>query len=35
MRPLPKVRSRQIPESDIDAVVDLLTRGFRIRRRDY
>jgi hypothetical protein len=35
MRSLPKVRSRQIIESDVDGVVDLLTRGFRIRSRDY
>jgi hypothetical protein len=37
MRPLPvpKVRSRQINDGDIDGVVDLLTRGFRLRTRDY
>jgi hypothetical protein len=35
MSSLPKVRSRQIVESDIDGVADLLTRGFRIRSRDY
>jgi hypothetical protein len=33
--PLSKVRSRQINDADIDAVVDLLTRGFRLRTRDY
>jgi hypothetical protein len=33
--PLPKVRSRQINDADIDGVVDLLTRGFRLRTRDY
>ena len=32
---LPKVRSRQINDADIDSVVDLLTRGFRLRTRDY
>jgi hypothetical protein len=31
----PKIRSRQISDSDVDGVADLLTRGFRIRRRDY
>jgi hypothetical protein len=35
MAPLPKVRSRQINASDVDGVVDLLTRGFRVRSRDY
>jgi hypothetical protein len=37
MRPLPapKVRSRQINDGDIDGVVDLLTRGFPLRTRDY
>lgn len=37
MRPLPvpKVRSRQINDGDIDGVVDLLTRGFHLRSRDY
>jgi hypothetical protein len=33
--PIPKVRSRQINDSDVDGVVDLLTRGFRLRNRDY
>src|ERR1019366_765953 len=33
--PLPKVRSRQINDADIDSVVDLLTRGFRLRTRGY
>jgi hypothetical protein len=33
--PIPKVRARQINEGDIDGVVDLLTRGFRLRSRDY
>jgi hypothetical protein len=32
---VPRVRSRQIDASDIDAVIELLTRGFRIRSRDY
>ena len=32
---IPKVRARQINEGDIDGVVDLLTRGFRLRSRDY
>jgi hypothetical protein len=32
---VPKVRSRQINEADIDRVVDLLTRGFTLRSRDY
>jgi hypothetical protein len=31
----PKVRSRQINDSDVDGVADLLTRGFRVRSRDY
>jgi hypothetical protein len=37
MRSLPnqKVRSRQIADADIDGVVDLLTRGFQLRTRDY
>jgi hypothetical protein len=35
MRPLPKVRSRQINDTDIDGVVDLLTRGFHLRSRGY
>lgn len=33
--PILKVRSRQISDRDIDGVVDLLTRGFRLRSRDY
>lgn len=33
--PTPKVRSRQITDGDIDGVVDLLTRGFQLRSRDY
>jgi hypothetical protein len=33
--PTPKVRSRQIVDADIDGVVDLLTRGFNLRNRDY
>jgi len=33
--PNPKVRSRQINDADIDGVVDLLTRGFRVRTRAY
>src|ERR1700730_1846258 len=33
--PIPKVRARQINEGDIDGVVDLLPRGFRLRSRDY
>jgi hypothetical protein len=33
--PRPQVRSRQINDADIDSVVDLLTRGFRLRTRDY
>jgi hypothetical protein len=32
---IPKVRARQINDGDIDGVVDLLTRGFRLRSRDY
>jgi hypothetical protein len=37
MRSLPvsEVRSRQIADADIDGVVDLLTRGFNLRNRDY
>jgi hypothetical protein len=37
MRPLtiPKVRSRQINDADIDGVVELLTRGFPLRTRGY
>ena len=31
----PKIRCREIRESDIDAVADLLTRGFVGRARDY
>ena len=30
-----KIRSRQISQSDLDGVVNLLTRGFRIRTSDY
>jgi len=33
--PDPRIRSRQIGPSDIDGVVDLLARGFRLRSRDY
>jgi hypothetical protein len=33
--PQPKIRCREIRESDIDAVADLLTRGFVGRTRDY
>src|SRR3979411_2023211 len=33
--PIPKVRSRQIDDGDIDNVVELLTRGFRLRSRSY
>jgi len=33
--PIPKVRSRQINDADIDGVVDLLTRGFPLRTRGY
>jgi hypothetical protein len=33
--PLPKIRARQIADADIDAVVDLLTRGFEVRSRSY
>jgi hypothetical protein len=29
------VRSRQITDADIDGVVDLLARGFRLRPRGY
>jgi hypothetical protein len=32
---IPRVRARQISDRDIDGVVDLLTRGFRLRSRDY
>jgi hypothetical protein len=35
MSSLPKVRCRQIEESDLDAVADLLTRGFPERPRNY
>jgi hypothetical protein len=35
MLPAQKVRSRQINDSDVDGVADLLTRGFRIRSREY
>jgi hypothetical protein len=31
----PKIRCREISETDIDAVADLLTRGFYGRSRDY
>jgi hypothetical protein len=31
----PKIRSRQINEHDLESVADLLTRGFKIRRREY
>jgi len=31
----PKLRCREIAEADLDAVADLLTRGFVTRRRDY
>jgi hypothetical protein len=30
-----RIRCRQIGTADIDAVVDLLTRGFRVRTRDF
>src|SRR5580693_1509311 len=33
--PQPKIRCREIGRSDIDAVADLLTRGFVGRARDY
>jgi hypothetical protein len=33
--PIPRVRARQINDADIDGVVDLLARGFRLRSRDY
>jgi hypothetical protein len=33
--PQPKIRCREIRESDIDAIADLLTRGFVGRSRDY
>src|SRR5512140_2732194 len=32
---VPQVRCREILESDIDAIADLLTRGFPRRTRDY
>jgi hypothetical protein len=32
---VPKIRCREIAESDVDAIVDLLTRGFPGRTRDY
>lgn len=32
---LPKIRARQIADADIEAVVDLLTRGFAVRSRSY
>lgn len=35
MLPPPRVRSRQINDSDVDGVADLLTRGFRIRSNSY
>lgn len=31
----PRIRSRQITESDFVGVIDLLTRGFRVRSRGY
>jgi hypothetical protein len=33
--PAPKVRCRQIREPDLDALADLLTRGFAARTRNY
>ncbi len=33
--PIAKVRSRQIGDSDIVAIVDLLAKGFRLRDRSY
>jgi hypothetical protein len=33
--PVPPVRCREITESDVDAIADLLTRGFSGRTRDY
>src|SRR3954454_16603211 len=30
-----KIRSRQIQDSDVDGVVNLLTKGFEIRASDY
>src|SRR5450631_768002 len=33
--PIPKVRSRQINDADIERVVDLLARGFGLRPRSY
>jgi hypothetical protein len=35
MRPWAKVRSRQIVDADVEGIVDLLTRGFRVRSRSY
>jgi hypothetical protein len=35
MPPAQKVRCRQINDSDVDGVADLLTRGFRIRSLDH
>jgi hypothetical protein len=32
---LPKIRARRIADADIDAVVNLLTRGFKLRSRYY
>ena len=32
---VPQVRCREIVEGDIDAIADLLTRGFSGRTRDY
>jgi hypothetical protein len=32
---LPKIRSRQISDSDVEAVSDLLTHGFKLSNRDY
>lgn len=34
-QPRPKIRCREIGESDLDAITDLLTRGFVWRSRDY
>jgi hypothetical protein len=33
--PVPRIRSRQIGQSDIDGMADLLARGFRLRSRSY
>lgn len=33
--PIPRMRARQIDDRDVDSVVDLLTRGFEVRSRDY